>query len=108
VGSHVTASQRTVYTATVGKRRRAFASKRAAYFRAAVWLLVERAKRSEYTATMIGAGECSCRRCIGEDSLASWCSGVTFDHEKLTAYAQRVARKLRALDEYRAKATRRG
>ena len=98
MASPVTASTRTVYTVAIGKRRRTFQSKRAAYFRAAVWLLMDRAKRSEYTATMIGAGECSCRYCIGED--APRCSGVTFDHEKLTSYARRVARKLRALDEY--------
>lgn len=104
MASPVTASTRTVYTVEVGDRRRTFQTKRAAYYKAALWMLVERADGNPYTASMVGASTCSCIFCIGGEGRP--CTGVQYDLEMLTSYARRVARKLRARDEYREKVRR--
>lgn len=123
MASPVTASQRTVYTATIGGKRRKFHTAGAAwyaiaksalgakYLEAMTMVTVDtpevtdqdraraaRAERLFFAPQCVMGGDEHDYNCRGN------CAG--FNSKKWQAYVRRVARKLRALDGYREKVRR--
>ena len=124
MASPVTASTRTVYTVAIGGKPRRFFTAGAAWYALAkslignkylsAWRVVDGYSGIAFMDPPTDAERVRAERCqdlfysveeIGSDRDID---RTYFDTHKWQAYVRRVARKLRALDEYRAKAVRRG
>ena len=106
MGSLVTASTRTVYTATICGVTRKFFTLGAAYY-AVAKSLIGRKYLSAITLEDAGAAT-DADRVRADRARALFFDGEAFDAKRWTAYVRRVARRLRALDDHRAKEARRG
>lgn len=120
MASPVTASQRTVYTVAIGGKPRRFFTAGAAWYALAkslvgskylsVWRVVDGYDRSAFLDPPTDAERARAERCqdlFYLDATDRYGEPVpTFDTRKWQAYVRRVARKLRALDEYREKVRR--
>lgn len=115
MASPVTASTRTVYTVAIGGKQRRFLTAGAAWYALAkallggkylsAWRVAEEYNRTPFADRPTDAESALAERCqhlffVDSDG------GPRFNTDKWQAYVRRVARKLRALHEHRAKAVR--
>ncbi len=117
MASPVTASTRTVYTVAIGGRRRRFLTAGAAWYALAkslvgskylsAWRAVDSYRKGAFIDPPTDAERDRAERCqhlfYVDDNHGEQ---THFDTAKWQAYVRRVARRLRALDEYREKVRR--